>query len=375
MAPLMKNVRFHHYRRRPRLVPRGAKALAALALLLFAARAALPLVLERYVDRTLDSLPGYRGSIKEVDVKLWRGAYQIKEAKLEKSDGETYAPFFFAQTIDVSVAWKELLQGALRAEITLERPALNFVQGPTEETSQTKVDSRWQDRVTQLVPLRIDRFKINDGLITYRNHERKPPIDVALREVNLTALNLTNADRGGEELPASVEGAAKAFDSTVLNLKLRAAPLAEQPTFDLDASLRGLRLTDANDFLRAFTGFDAEGGVFDLYLEAAASGGTVKGYVKPMFKDLKLIAWNDSKKGPLKFLKEALAAAAGELLENQPKDSLAARVPLEGKIDDPKAGLWPAVTSVLRNAFVEALRPGVEGSIKLEGGQKKDKKS
>lgn len=374
MAPLMKNVRFHHYRRRPRLVPRGAKALAGVAVLLFAARAALPMAVEHYVNRTLDSLPGYRGSIKEVDIKLWRGAYQIREAKLEKADGETYAPFFYADTIDISVAWKELLQGALRAEIELQGPALNFVKGPTEETSQTKVDSRWQDRVDELVPLRIDRFELKGGMITYRDTERTPPIDVALRDVNLTALNLTNADRSSEELPASIEGTAKALDAA-LRLKMRVAPLADSPTFDLDASLRGLKLVDVNDFLRAYTGLDAEGGVLDLYVEAAASEGTVKGYVKPMFKNLKLIAWNDSKKGPLKFLKEAIAAATGELLENQPKDRIAARIPLQGKIDEPKAGIWPAALSVLRNAFIQALRPGVEGAVKLEGGQKKDKKS
>lgn len=375
MAELMRNVRYRYSRRRPRLIGRTPKVLAGVTLALLAARAALPYAVLRYVNRTLDSLPGYRGSVEDVDIKLWRGAYQIKEAKLEKADGESYAPFFYARNIDVSVEWPALLRGSIVGEVVLEQPALNFIQGPTEETSQTEVDRRWQDRVDELVPLRVNRFEIIDGAVTYRNHEKKPPVDVALRQVNVVATNLTNAHRRGDELPAAVQASAAALSSARLMLRMRAAPLADTPTFDLDASLRGVKLAELNDFLRAFTGFDAEAGTLDLFLEAAAADGAIKGYVKPMFEDLKLVAWNDKKKGPLKLFKEAVAAALGELLENQPKDRVAARIPVGGPIKDPKAGLWPAVASLLRNAFVTALRPGLERSVGPGDVQKKEKKS
>lgn len=134
-------------------------------------------------------------------------------------------------------------------------------------------------------------------------------------------------------------------------------PLAPQPTFDVNAQLTGLRLVELNDFFRSYAKVDVEGGTFNRFTEAAAADGKFKGYVKPMMKDLKILDLEDEEEGLLKLMWESVVAGVSELLENQPKDQVATQIPIQGDFSNPKAGIWPSVGSLLRNAFVQALKP------------------
>jgi len=49
-------------------------------------RLALPWILEDYVNRQLAALEGYWGQVEDVDVALWRGAYQIQGVQIEKEN-------------------------------------------------------------------------------------------------------------------------------------------------------------------------------------------------------------------------------------------------------------------------------------------------
>lgn len=66
--------------------------LAALLLLLIAARVALEPVVERYANKTLDELEGYSGHIEDVDIALLRGAYVIEGLRISKTGGKVESP-------------------------------------------------------------------------------------------------------------------------------------------------------------------------------------------------------------------------------------------------------------------------------------------
>src|ERR671915_314876 len=70
-----------------------------------------------YVNRKLSEIPGYRGHVAAVTLHLWRGAYQIHQVKIEKTDGRVPVPFFSAPLVDLSVEWKALFNGAFVGEI------------------------------------------------------------------------------------------------------------------------------------------------------------------------------------------------------------------------------------------------------------------
>jgi hypothetical protein len=60
-----------------------------------AARLALPYALKSYVNRRLRELPDYTGSVRTINVHLWRGAYQILDITIEKKNGaKPPVPFF-----------------------------------------------------------------------------------------------------------------------------------------------------------------------------------------------------------------------------------------------------------------------------------------
>src|SRR5260221_3091198 len=75
----------------------------SLFVLLLAARIALPYILLRWVNKELNTIPGYSGHVEDIDVALYRGAYVLKEIHLEKTGGKVPVPFFKAITVDLSI--------------------------------------------------------------------------------------------------------------------------------------------------------------------------------------------------------------------------------------------------------------------------------
>src|SRR5947209_3289669 len=61
----------------------------------------------RYVNEKLDRLPGYHAHLDDIGVHLVRGAYSIERLKILKNEGDVPVPFFQADTIDISIHWKQ----------------------------------------------------------------------------------------------------------------------------------------------------------------------------------------------------------------------------------------------------------------------------
>ena len=58
---------------------------------------------------------------------------------------------------------------------------------------------------------------------------------------------------------------------------------------------------------------------------------------------------------------EAVVGVASELLENQPRNQFATMIPLEGDLSNPKFSILTIVGNVLRNAFIRAYLPRLQG--------------
>jgi uncharacterized protein YhdP len=337
------------------------------AVLLVAVRAALPRFVQRFVDRKLEELPGYTGSVADIDLSLWRGAYQIQGLRVMKTGGKVPVPFVAAREIDLSVEWKALLHGSIVAEIELYEPKLNFVNAKDPARRQTSMDSKWTDTVRDLVPFEINRFAIHDGQIHYRDLESEPRVDVFVQRLNASAHNLTNSEDIGGTLYASFAGKALAMGSGSVSFKGRVDPYAVKPTFDLAFGLSDLELKQLNDFLQAYANVDAEAGSFSLDAEFRASHGRFRGYGKPFVKNLQLLRWNEEKESFLGKLWEGFVEVVSEIFENHKHDSIATRIPFSGSIDEPSADIFATIGGVLKNAFLKSLRRGIEGSVVMGG--------
>jgi uncharacterized protein YhdP len=334
-------------------------------ILLVALRIALPFIVKEYVNNQLSSIPEYRGSIQDVDIHLWRGAYEIEGVELLKTTGKVPVPFFSADRIDLSVEWGALFDGSIVGEILFQNPKINFVSAPSEEQSQEGIDESWQETVKDLFPLKINRFEIVNGQIHYRDFHSNPKVDVYLHSINALATNLTNSEDLSEDLVANISAEGIAMETGTFKVNSKIDPYTPEPTFDLNFSLRKIELTKLNDFLKAYASFDVQGGTFDLDGEFAASNGSFKGYIKPIFRNMEVFSLEEEHQNVFEFLWESVAGLVTEIFENQPKDQVATKVPLSGNLKNPTADIWSTIGMIIRNAFIEALIPGIEKSISL----------
>jgi uncharacterized protein involved in outer membrane biogenesis len=335
-----------------------------LSAVLIAFRLYLPTLALRKVNEKLGLLEGYQGHIDRIGISLWRGAYQIGGLQIDKNGGKVPVPFFSAETIDFSLEWAALLHGRIVTDIEMQSPKINIVNGPTAESSATQPNESFAQTLKGLAPFDIDRLRVKNGEIHYQDFSSEPKVDIALTELQATARNLRNTEEAGVELPADIQVKGKAFETGVLTIGVKADPLKDQPTFELKQTLDGVALTKLNDLFEAYAKVRVKKGEFGLYAEASAKDGNFKGYAKPILRDVEI---DTGRKSVGKKIWAAVASAVKWLISNKSKKQLATKIPLEGRIDDPKAGIWAAAIGILKNAYIKALTPTLDIDDKTKG--------
>jgi hypothetical protein len=351
--------------KRPVLSWRSPWLLAAVALVavLVAARAYAPIAVQHYVNRTLARAEGYEGRIGDVDLNLWRGAYQIQNVDIVKKSGKTPVPLLRAPLVDLSIEWSALFDGALVGEIWFDHPELNFVGGPPQE-QQTGVETDWRDVVRALFPVKINRLTVRDGSMHFRNFHTDPKVDVFLRDVNLVARNLTNSKRLSEDMVAHATFSAVPMNSGHVDGRVAIDPYADSPSFDFDCKVSGVALSNFNDLFRAYAKVDVERGRLELVSELQAKNGSFHGYIKPFFENVEVITKKEAEHQSLfKTIWESIVGGAADVLKNSTDQAVATRIPISGTVESPRVGFWATLGNVLRNAFVQAFVPALEHSV------------
>jgi hypothetical protein len=341
---------------------RTAVAVAVIGVALLAARALLPGWVRDYVNGVLERIDGYSGSVRDVDLSLLRGAYCIEGLEIRKDGAKVPVPLLTADTIDLSVEWLALFRGSLVGEVEIDEPKLNFVAGPSPAQTQTGEGVDWAKQLEELFPFTLDRVAVRGGELHFRDPYRKPPVDVALHDVTIEAQNLTNSRDLSAEHPAQVSFAARAQRSGSAAAELEIDPFAERPDFKLKLEVVAIQLAELNDFLRAYAGVDAQRGRFDLVSEVVSNEGRFDGYVEPLLRDVDVLKVEEEidEQGFFATLWEGLVGTAAEVLENQPEEQLASRIPLRGSYEEPEIGVLGALVSLFENGYVEALRPRID---------------
>lgn len=336
-------------------------------------RAFMPMGAKWYINRQLSQLDDYRGSVGDVDIALIRGGFQMQDVRIFKGTGNVPVPFLAARQVEISLQWREVLRGKLVSEISLLRPEVNFVDGPTPKQSQKKVDSNWREVIEDIVPVTINRLEIRDGEIHFRNLARKPPVDIYMKNIDAEAHNLSNTAGRPGTLPASLKARGIAMNHAPFKLDVHLNALAEPIDFDLNSELRDLKLTELNDFFRAYAGVDIESGKLSVATEMAAKDGKLAGYIKPIMNNLDVVELDeDTRKGPFALFWQSLTGTLADVLQSD--DTQGAKIPIKGSLRKPATDVLSGLGSALKHAFDEPLRPGLEKSIDIRSPASKDKK-
>jgi hypothetical protein len=337
--------------------------LLVVLVVLAAARLALPGLIRARVNEKLDSLPGgYRGHVGDVSLALHRGTVSLEEIELQDAKRDLVVN---VKELRLRVRVLELLKKRVVAGADVEKPVIRVAvrralrrakavaaRGEAEPEAEAPAKPL-PDMLAEATPFRVERVEVRDGELVIV----ESGLEARISDVQIMMEGLTNEKEGRN---ARLEAAARVMEKGKASLTVRADPLAKDPSFDLAAKVEDVDLPSINPLLRWQLGVDVERGTFEALSELDAKDGSFQGYVKPFVDDLKMLKPEDLKK-PAKAVKEAVVGAVAAVLKNKKTEAVATKVPVKGELEDPDIGVWSAVVSVLRNAFVEALRPSFEG--------------
>ncbi|MBI1850279.1 MAG: DUF748 domain-containing protein [Planctomycetes bacterium] len=339
-------------------------AVVVLAGVLVGLRLALPSVLRWYVNRVIDENPLYEGRIGDVGVHLWRGAYSISDVRLNKTTGNVPVPLFAAKRVDLAIQWDALWHGKLVGRMELDEPELNFVDAEEPSKMQTGAGGPWLAMIQALSPFDINRALVHQGSIHFRAFHTREPVDVYLSKIEGSIENLTNVFDETAPLITTVTAKGLAMDQAEFEYEMKLDPFSYRPTFEVAGRLLGLDVTKTNSLARAYGAFDFEAGTFDLVVELNAKEGQLDGYVKPLFRDITVLSLRNDipKDNVLELFWEAVVEISSQLFRNQPHDVLATVIPLTGDLNGPQTDILTVVGNILRNAFIRAYLPRLEGT-------------
>ncbi|AVF56452.1 hypothetical protein AL527_15490 [Pseudomonas fulva] len=342
-------------------------ALGSLIVLLVALQLALPYLVRDYLNEKLADMGDYRGQVSDVDLAWWRGTYTVNGLKIVKTTGKVPVPFLDAPVIDISVSWHSLwYDRAVVAEVAFLRPELNFVDGGDKQNSQTGQGTDWRQQLDKLLPITLNEVVIDDGGLTFRNFNSKPPVTLKATQLQASVRNLTNIRDEAGRRDASFEARALVAGDAKVESRATFDPFSDFDDFEFRLRATGIELRRLNDFASAYGKFDFKAGHGDVVIEAEATNGRLNGYIKPLLRDVEVFDWQqdveDKDKGLFRSVWEALVGATETVLKNQPKNQFATRVELSGSVRRQNISAFEAFLQILRNGFVQAFSARYERS-------------
>lgn len=344
-----------------RVVPTKLIVLLTVVAALIGLRAALPGIVKSQINAKLARVEGWKAAVRDVDLAVLRGGLVIHDLE---ADGKGSSIRLSVSRAAVNISWSALLRRQLVARVEIVRPKASLTVKRADKEKVKEAAEKTKEKaelvfpnLKDLFPFRLDRLAVRDGAITVKEGE----LETKLTDFYFVVDGLTNAPEKGRASRAKGEAGATVSKDGTVRLDFHLNPASRPPAFDFTLAVKKISLPEVNPLLRAQFGMDVDEGVFELVAEATSAAGGFNGYVKSFVKDLKMGPTHGKKGGPVKVIKEAVVGAVAALLKNKNTDKVAAKIPFEGRYDDPNMDVWEAFFSVLRNAFVKALMPTFEG--------------
>ena len=206
--------------------------------------------------------------------------------------------------------------------------------------------------------VRISELRLTRSTVGFVNKATTPPYRVYLTDTDGTLTNLSNQAVEGTAV-AKLKGAFMGSGAATAQATFKSAKSG--PAFDIGVQIEEVDVTRMNDIFRAYGRFDVSAGRFFFYSQLTASDGAVAGYVKPLFKDLKIYdKEKDQSKSLTHKMYERAVSGIAKLLKNRERDEVATKADVLGRIDNPRVSTVDAVIRLVQNAFFKAILPGFD---------------
>ena len=250
--------------------------------------------------------------------------------------------------------------------LTVENVHMDYVHAAETATKETQVKKETVKTAKQLsnkpdTLVKIEKAVIKNSEFGLVNEAGKQPYRVYLSKAELLLSNISNQFTEGTGV-VKIKGAFMGTGDTLISGTFR--PEAKSPDFDLNIKIEKTQMRAMNNLLRAYGNFDVTDGLFSVYSELSVKNGEVQGYIKPLFKDMKVYdRRQDKEKSLFHQLYEGLVGGIAKLLQNRPREEVATKVEVSGPVENPKTSTWETVVNLIRNAFFKAILPGFEREV------------
>lgn len=299
----------------------------------------------------------YTGEVGDVDLHLWRAAYRMEDVRIVKREAAPDKPLFDARRMEFALRWEALWRGQAVADIRVSQAEIHFVDRAGDR-DQDGAGADWLRLFDALTPIPIDSLQVRNSAVHFSNfagaHVYLAALDGEIR-------NIANTQNRSGPLPAHLVATARAMDQAPAELEMRLAPRLDPPAFRLQFRMQQLDLSEFRLLTGSYAPFDVDAGEMDLVMELEAAKGQLKGYAKPLLRDLTIISIDkdirEDQDHPIRLLLESAAALVAKLLENPGSNQIATRIPISGNYQDMQQHWLPALGHILLNAFVSGLGP------------------
>lgn len=210
--------------------------------------------------------------------------------------------------------------------------------------------------------IHIEHAEIRDSEFGFVDQATNPQYRVFISDAALQLDHISNHLSEGSGA-VTLTGAFMGSGNTKISGTFR--PETKSPDFDLAFKIEKTQMKTMNKLFRAYGSFDVTAGLFSLYSELSVKNGRVEGYIKPLFKDMKVYdARQDKEKNLFHQLYEGLVGGVSKLLENTPRDEVATKTDMSGTLENPHTNTWQTVVNLVKNGFFKAFLPGFEREIR-----------
>ncbi len=208
------------------------------------------------------------------------------------------------------------------------------------------------------VRVKVEHGKIVNSEVGFVNKATDPDYRVFISDMDLEMENLSNRLEEGNGV---VKLAGKFMGTGRAELNGTFRPEKPRPDFDLNVKIVKTQVEAFNNVLRAYGDMDTHRGMFAFFSELAVKDDQIRGYVKPLLKDVEVYDPEEDKDKPVtKKMYEAVVGGVLGLFENKSRNEAATVTDMSGPIENPHANTWQVVEKLVQNAFFKAILPGFE---------------
>jgi Domain of Unknown Function (DUF748) len=183
--------------------------LAAILIVIFALAFLIDEPLRRKIEAEMNArLKGYTVRIEKLDFHPIGLSLDLENLSIYQTP-QPDPPIAQIPNLHASVHWKALLSGRLVGDFQFDDPKIHFDlrQFSQEAKDPTPMKEKgWQDALQAAYPLKIDRFAIRNGELTYVDKGPFKPLHVT--KLNFTTENIRNveSEKGVYPSPVYLEG-------------------------------------------------------------------------------------------------------------------------------------------------------------------------